>query len=386
MRDVAPGTVISTILKHDSKVTSYKIALLRAINDVVLSFPDIHSMGCDVAVPLRVLAEFWLAYYWPFVDPDQPIMQGPRSLCDGVLRNDMSFRGALTDFRRIWQDTWGGLSSPADGYTVINEFRISRRRVQYSDEILDAYETALQDIARAIHMPIHHAGPGEWTVFEKPKRFDRLREVVGIPCTQFNDVCLVIDENLWRTFRELSLWVEALCIHEWALFTERVEQPTGTNVDRGVTYKLLTAHPDNRRPLTWERNHIDVLLMEGYEFVCPWTEHRITGQAPYDLDHIVPVSVYPINELWNLVPADPNFNSHTKRDRLPSPKRLSEARPHLLLAYTNYGLSPPLAQAIHEDVAVRFARITGRDFVREVTDAVMDFVASLADTRNLAQF
>jgi hypothetical protein len=34
---IASAEVISTILKHDSKVTSYKIALLRAINDVVLT-------------------------------------------------------------------------------------------------------------------------------------------------------------------------------------------------------------------------------------------------------------------------------------------------------------------------------------------------------------
>ncbi|WP_425387991.1 hypothetical protein [Deinococcus marmoris] len=26
------------------------------------------------------------------------------------------------------------------------------------------------------------------------------------------------------------------------------------------------------------------------------------------MDHIIPVSTYPINELWNLVPAEPFFN------------------------------------------------------------------------------
>lgn len=56
--------IISTILKHDTKVTSYKIALLRAINDVVLSFPDLRNLRADVAVPLRLLAQFWVAYYW----------------------------------------------------------------------------------------------------------------------------------------------------------------------------------------------------------------------------------------------------------------------------------------------------------------------------------
>ncbi|MBN1922090.1 MAG: HIT family protein, partial [Anaerolineae bacterium] len=31
--------ILSTILRHDAKVTSYKIALLRAINDVALNYP-----------------------------------------------------------------------------------------------------------------------------------------------------------------------------------------------------------------------------------------------------------------------------------------------------------------------------------------------------------
>ena len=92
---VPAGQVISTILKHDSKVTSYKLALLRSINDVVLSYPDVLAHGRAVAVPLRVLGEFWLAYYWPFADAHQPIFQGPRSLRAGGLTHDMAFRSEL---------------------------------------------------------------------------------------------------------------------------------------------------------------------------------------------------------------------------------------------------------------------------------------------------
>ncbi len=68
--------VISTILKHDAKVASYKIALLRSINDVVISYPDLRIYNSDVAVPFRVLAECWIAYYWPFANPVEPIRQG----------------------------------------------------------------------------------------------------------------------------------------------------------------------------------------------------------------------------------------------------------------------------------------------------------------------
>lgn len=105
-------------------------------------------------------------------------------------------------------------------------------------------------------------------------------------------------------------------------------------VERDVVYQMLTDRPDNRRPLTRERNHVDILLMEGKPFICPWT-HRAIRHGVYAIDHLMPVSVYPINELCNLVPADPHFNSHVKSNRLPSPDRLAQAKPHLALAYLN---------------------------------------------------
>jgi hypothetical protein len=44
---VAPtdaGLVLSTILRHDAKVTSYKLALIRALNDAVLAFLDVFTV------------------------------------------------------------------------------------------------------------------------------------------------------------------------------------------------------------------------------------------------------------------------------------------------------------------------------------------------------
>jgi predicted house-cleaning noncanonical NTP pyrophosphatase (MazG superfamily) len=81
---------------------------------------------------------------------------------------------------------------------------------------------------------------------------------------------------------------------------------------------LLTDRPDNRRPLDWERNQVDLLMMEGRVFECPWTGKSLRRAIDYDLDHLLPVSVYPINELWNLAPTDRRFNQHVKRDRLPT--------------------------------------------------------------------
>jgi hypothetical protein len=385
---VSPDQIISTILKHDDKVTSYKIALLRAINDVVLAFPDIMQHNQDVAIPLNKLAEYWIAYYWPFISVNQPIWQGPRSRRTGQVRNDISFRPALTQLRQAWEQVVG-LSRPADGFFLIHEFRLSRRRAAYPADFLALYELARKAISQAIEYPIRYAGPGEWAVFERPRRFDRLAQLVtAIPGTQTTDKCLVVPAGLWATFHRLSLWIEALCLHQWCLFTEQVDQGSGRPSERGLVYTLLTDRPDNRRPLTWERNQIDILIMEGEEFNCPWTEKKIRQGVPYDLDHLVPLAVYPTNELWNLVPSDPTFNMHRKRDRLPTSERLHKAEPYLVLAYEKYNLAPALRQALHEDVMVRFSAVppSAPDFPQVVAASVVDLLDQLGQSRNLARF
>ena len=383
MTTIASDKVISTILKHDSKVTSYKIALLRAINDVVLTYPDLRTYQSDVAVPLKLLAEFWIAYYWPFVDPDNPIQQGQKAKRQGQTINDMAFRPALTELRRQWEQGIGGLKNPADGFFLINELRSPRKHQRYPQPLIDAYQTAISAIAKTIQMPVRYAGPGHWSVFEKPQSYNQIAaRAIAVPGTRAQDRCLIIPFDLWTTFRQMSLWVEALCIHEWCLFSERV-----SGEDRGYIYGLLTSRPDNRRPLTWERNQIEILIMEGTEFTCPWTEKRIVQGTPYDLDHILPIAVYPTNELWNLVPSDPTFNSHKKRDRLPGGDRLAAARPYLEQTYANYGESPELITVLKEDVGLRFARVEpGFAFPESVAHAVTDLVEEVAEARNLSRF
>ena len=374
--------LISTILRHDAKQTSYKIALLRAINDVALPYPDLRTSPQEIAVPLRRIAEFWLAYYWPLMDKAQPVLQGTRILRAGKLRHDVSFRPALTELRDTWQELYG-VASPADGFVLIHDLKLERKRAGYSGAFLDLYERTLTQITAAIKQPMQYAGQGEWSVFKRPQRFAKLPNTLPVPGTDLQDMCLVITSELWRSFQELSLWIEALCVHEWCLFTERVDQPRP--VSRGEVYTLLTERPDNRRPLTWERNQIELLMLEGYAFTCPWSLKRLSS-AHYALDHIVRVSIYPINELWNLVPSDPKTNSHLKRARVPSTKRWQDATPHLMHTYAGYGRSLKLGPALTTDLEHRFSCLaTNREPVA-ITAAVGDLVQVLTQARNLATF
>jgi hypothetical protein len=381
-----PGEqLLATILKHDNKTTSYKIALLRAINDVVLLYPDVARQGQAVAVPLTRLAELWVAYYWPFADAQAPIYQGGRAVRGvGVVGNDMAFRPALTALRLVWEELVQLPAQPADGFFLLTEMRTPRRRATYPSALQHAYQQTVTAMAKALQMPIKYAGPGEWAVFAKPMRYSQVNGAIPLPGTHPADSCVVVPAALWEAFHRLSLYVEALCLHEWALFTEQVKQDR--EVGRGQVYALLTARPDNRRPLSWERNQVDILLHEQVTFTCPWTLKRLTQPQDYDLDHLLPLAVYPVNELWNLLPVDRAFNQHTKRDKVPDAARLAAAEPWLAAAYATYWQAPALQRAVQEDAALRFAGLGNANFPAALASRAVQFIDAVAAARYVQRF
>ena len=86
------GEVIATILRHETKPTSYKLALMRVVNDAALAFPDVAPADGHVAIPLRALAASWVAYYWPFVSEAAPIPQGRPAERAGLRRLNIACR------------------------------------------------------------------------------------------------------------------------------------------------------------------------------------------------------------------------------------------------------------------------------------------------------
>lgn len=51
------GKIIQSVLRHDKKLNTFKLALIRALNDTALSFAALQGKGHGIAVPLRTLAE-----------------------------------------------------------------------------------------------------------------------------------------------------------------------------------------------------------------------------------------------------------------------------------------------------------------------------------------
>lgn len=377
---MSSGSVIATILRHDRKTGSHKLALVRSLNDLALGYPQLGEGARAVAIPLRYLAESWIAYYWPFMG-DLPILQGRVP----AHKNDLSFRPALTRVRQEWEQQMGS-ARPSDGFYLVGRMRAAPRgavRVG-NPELYRAYQAAVRAILPALQQPIQYAGPGHWAVFPRPQKWADLRQdqgILGFPGVEDSDTCLVVQAGLWQELLELSLWIEALCIHEWSLFTAHLNQ-----MDRGQIYTLLTDHPASRQPLTWERHQIGLLMAEGHHFVCPWTGKKLNHEA-WDVDHLIPIAVYPTEEMWNLLPADRSFNQHKKRDRLPSWERLVAALPRLVQGYRLYQTSPDLGEVLWRDASGRFPLVgSRREAAEEIGQRVVHLIETVAESRNIPRF
>lgn len=71
----------------------------------------------------------------------------------------------------------------------------------------------------------------------------------------------------------------------------------------------------------------EILQKEGNVY-CVWTGRKIPN---YDVDHMIPFSVWKNNDLWNLLPSDSKINNQ-KRDKIPTPEVI-ERQKNLIIDY-----------------------------------------------------
>lgn len=367
--------LLATLLRHEAKSNTYKFALIRALNDLALEHPVL--TGSDVVVPLRRVAERWLVYYWPFVG-FKPIYQGARAQRGGSMTQDISFRPALTALRQAWETLPFASSDPAQGALLLTEYRAGRR--QLPDDLQQQTILTVQAIMQAVKQPLRFAGgTGAHGLFSTPAPAASLAGHL-LPGTTLTESCFVVPAAIWQALQELSLWVEALCLHEWSLYVEKVRQEP--EVSRGEVFTLLTAEPEGRIPLNWERHQVKLLMLEGQTFHCPWTLVPLTPER-FDLDHLIPVSTFPINELWNLLPSDPVHNSHVKRHRIPGAARLLTARPVLSEIFQAYETGTGTRPVLSQDVAARFGALLSPT---QLADQSIQLAEVVAQARNVPRY
>ncbi len=284
---------IEAVLNRDKKTATYKLALFRAFAEIAMTHYNWArwlSSG-KIALPLDLVAEKWLAYYWPLFESDRfiPQMNGESPQPGG---KKILFRGSLAELARLSQPH-GGLSS----------FLVARNGKALSLEHETQMKKVLKDIKTAIvNGPVVYAqgGPGE-RLFDYDARTR----------------CILMGADLWQEFSLMGPWIREATILRWSELTrDLARQEIGT----GEILELLIRDSSPARNVQDSRD-----LFRGLESLkCIWTGDRL-GRRAWDVDHAIPYSLWHNNDLWNLFPAASTANRE-KRDRLPTRRLLDHRR------------------------------------------------------------
>mgnify|MGYP006276793221 CR=1 FL=1 len=317
-KGLRPIETLESILVEDRKVNSYKYALLRALANLAIHRYNAVEWLPDgrVALPWKLIADEWIAYYWPIVEADVgagPVLQGNDSATadsPAILqgqkikgKSDFAFRRPLTDLAARF--------ARAGGYAAFSRSRDAGRLTAESEKL---YRDAVQKLKSAIGQPVYYAGNERTT--------KGLFEMKGQH--------VILPGALWSELSVMGRWVIDSIVLRWAEFTVGLRHQS-PGLTREAVLGLLLSEDQADRDVAVAQEIFEARRRQTSDgrIECVWSGDSV---SKFDVDHAIPFSLWGNNDLWNLLPASPKVNN-AKRDRLPTRPLIERRRDAIVEAW-----------------------------------------------------
>lgn len=307
-----PLQAIEAILEEGRKASTYKLALLRAINDWIIENPT--RSGAQ-QIPVSWLAVRFIDYYWPLLVHPKPVRQTVGGQGGSRLRRMFSrFSRDASGTKRpvsasptshvFWVELKQRLESEGKGTPAVSRLVADVRRL-----ILDQPMQHLHTVsgARVELFGLRSDGASD---YEEARRQamgraqgDFIRNQETLEAVMAEDpTVLTVPAALYEGLVPLRYCLRAALVGRWA---ELCEARIPENADVGPILPRLAEPTIARDAVTTGYYH--KLYRDMGATTC-W----ITGEslAPrWAVDHVIPWSRFPVQAFWNLAPANPVPNS-----------------------------------------------------------------------------
>ncbi|WP_439699231.1 HNH endonuclease domain-containing protein [Mucilaginibacter sp. AW1-7] len=282
---------INQILARDNKSSTYKFALLRGTIELIEdNSPFIIIKDSRAHFPLDLLVEKWLLYYYPLVNVPQ-INNSTQLAFAGLLKVIVSYYELRGGFSAFYRDL---KHIPAE---IAPTFALLKKKLA----------------ATITQMPMKYIGTSIYNKFYCIYEYER--GTFSIPV------------EYYEAFQVLGSFINGTdaILFKWAEFSVQASGKTLTTTQ--VLNEVLRS-PVTERDIAESKSLYKSVLQTDGKVRCVWSGDTINR---YDIDHIIPFTIWRNNDLWNLLPARPDLNNQ-KRDKIPSPT-LIENRRELITHY-----------------------------------------------------
>ena len=304
---------ISKIIERDSKSTTYKFALLRGVIDIIQdNSPYITFSRGRVHFPLGLLIEKWMLYYYPFLESSIKIPQinGGANLAFGThfqkIISEYQNRGGFSVF-------YNDLKNKGIPKNLEADFILLSKKLKDTITLMP-----MKYIGRSINREYYSIFQFESGVKTRSNGID-----IGFLIKAYGTFSVPMD--YYDAFQLLGSFIggQDSLLFKWAEFSVTASGKT-LSVDNVLGKVMMT--PITERQITESKQIFrSILLKEGKVF-CVWSGKEI---SKYDVDHLIPFSIWKNNDLWNLLPSDAKTNRQ-KRDKIPSANLIEKRRDQII--------------------------------------------------------
>lgn len=306
---------ISKIIERDSKATTYKYALLRGVIDIIQdNSPYISILENRVQIPTGLLIEKWLMYYYP-------ILQSRTSIPQINGETNLAFSNQLSKIIFDYE-TRGGFSA------FYNDLKNKGIPEDLQNDFFELAKKLRDTITR---MPMKYIGRSItndfYSIFNYENQTIRRKSTIDIE-TLINEFgTFSIPFEYYEAFKILGSFINGKdsILFKWAEFSVNA---SANNLSIHKVLNETLKSPITTRDIQESKKLYKDILQKVGNIYCVWTGSKISN---YDIDHLIPFSVWKNNDLWNLLPSDSKINNQ-KRDKIPTPEIIDRQK-NLILDY-----------------------------------------------------
>lgn len=313
---------LSRIIERDRADTTYKYALLRATADICEDYTQ-HAEhdGGRTNLPLGLLVDRWLYYYYP-------IIVSPEFIPQKGSERPLHEKGKKVSFRKYFKK----ITDHYKGIGAFSQFQNEYETGTFSEHMNNDLLVLLRDLKRTIiEYPMKHLGSMKddyyriFRVEDKPpiRKQKVSRKMVIKEFGSFS-----IPTEYYETLKILGSYVsgDASILNKWARFTVNAD-PEG-NVTYEKIMRVLTTQPVTDRNVK-DAEKLYKKLQNEEVLNCIWSDKQISKRSKMNIDHLIPFSLTKNNDLWNLLPTTMMANQR-KKAKVPTPEFLQGKKKQIM--------------------------------------------------------
>ena len=311
MIDIEALRQINYVIENDATSSTYKYVLLKSVITACQNYEHlIETYGDETRIPLGLIVREWISDYMPFVFKNISQQNSGTVLDKPIIEN----------YNKIFELLQ--LSKSQNWEYAYMQFIKSSENPEMPPELSRQFMQLSKKIARKIvTMPMRYTGKGEYALFS-PERLT------------FGSVAFSSGESYSPSFLISSFGYFSISKQHYDVFRYLGQTLYGTST---IQAKWKTKTIMLNRENTLPRDIIDKLSSDEFEIrdtnvirnslkdekECVWSGKPLTRNL-YDVDHVLPYSVWFNNDLWNMLPTDRIVNQQKKKHKIPSPQLIQK--------------------------------------------------------------